>query len=524
MLELQLEVNKLQLEAKEKDERMLEMQRQALDRLANLQKKAEAILVQNFELHEYPIPRLFIILPADRAKWDPMNVLRNKVRLHFLCEHRDHTAKTERNCQDQIHLARHEGYEIRNSTEFFQKYGKHMIILLQWFKLGMGTPSGASLTPVPNLLNVGINYSIKYMEQLSKDNPALNNINAIDDFEALEGADLRQLSKFLQTKDEDWQLGNLYRITTETGHVRWVCVDHYRSTYKEREQEAFENVVEMNRGKYDSHLGKVIIKLRSRTTAGEFYNALANAKHVYEMDIALYWDWTQTDLEALEKALRVSSVSVLRLDLGLSQESTTRKLLSTSTRYERLVRIIELRKMKSICIVLSPDLVKLSNLPSGKLPHLHELSFEVKPWVFGANNIRTLVNSLKTEVALTTLDLWGTTIGKKGALTLSEALKTNTTLTRLSLGSNSIGNEGALALSEALRANKALTSLDLQGNLIEKEGAMALSEALKTNKALTSLYLFANSIEKEGALALSEALKANTTLTTLSLGKQLNWA
>ncbi|KAF9916954.1 hypothetical protein BX616_002325, partial [Lobosporangium transversale] len=263
MFELQLEVNRLQLEAKEKDDEMLEMQKktlnlqqQALDRLAILQKKAEAILVQNFELHEYPIPRLFIILPVDRTKWDPMNILRNKIHLHFLCEHGDYTAKADKSFQDQLHLARHEGYEIRSSTEFFQKYGKYMIILLQWLKLGMGTPSGASLTPVPNLLAAGIAYSIKYMEQLSKENPALKNINTIDDFEVLEGADLRQLSKLLQTKDEDKQFGNLYRITTETGHIRWVCVDHYRSTYRESEQKALENVVEVNGGKYDSHLGK----------------------------------------------------------------------------------------------------------------------------------------------------------------------------------------------------------------------------------------------------------------------------
>ncbi|KAF9898430.1 hypothetical protein BX616_004043, partial [Lobosporangium transversale] len=104
-----------------------------------------------------------------------------------------------------------------------------------------------------------------------------------------------------------------------------------------REQEAFENVVEveMNRSKntwhwdkdtwdwnkYESHLGKVTITLRSRNAAREFYNALTNAKHVYEMDIALFWYWTRTDLKALEKALKVSNVSVLRLNLEQPQEN-----------------------------------------------------------------------------------------------------------------------------------------------------------------------------------------------------------
>ncbi|KAF9078940.1 hypothetical protein BGX27_007425, partial [Mortierella sp. AM989] len=68
----------LQLEAKEKDEAITSLQNRAHDRLAILQKHAQAILVQKFELHEYPISRLFIILPVHRTKWDPKNILENK--------------------------------------------------------------------------------------------------------------------------------------------------------------------------------------------------------------------------------------------------------------------------------------------------------------------------------------------------------------------------------------------------------------------------------------------------------------
>ncbi|KAF9895556.1 hypothetical protein BX616_009408, partial [Lobosporangium transversale] len=96
--EMNAKVHKLQLEVKEENDKVLEMEKenhsllqQALNRLAILQQKAEAILVQTFELHEYPIPRLFIILPEDRTEWDPMNILRKKFRLHFLCECGDHT-------------------------------------------------------------------------------------------------------------------------------------------------------------------------------------------------------------------------------------------------------------------------------------------------------------------------------------------------------------------------------------------------------------------------------------------------
>ncbi|ORZ15524.1 hypothetical protein BCR41DRAFT_353988 [Lobosporangium transversale] len=518
----------------------VKLQHQALDRLAILQQKADAILVQTFELHEYPIPRLFIILPVDSTKWDPMNVLRNKVRLHFLCECEDRSEKASKDSQkNKTHLARHEGYEIRNSTEFFQKYGKYMIILLQCLSVGM--PLAASLGSVPNL-KAGIDYSLDYMRALSVEYPALKDINTIEDYEALEGADLRGLSKFLQTNDENRQLGNLYRITTEAGHVKWVCVDHYRSTYKEKEQRAFEDVVEMNEGKYDSQLGKVVIELESRIRAREFFEALTKAKHIYELEITFskYWDWTKTDLEGLKNALRVSSVSILRLDLGESQESIARNLFST--RYVKLVGIIELNNMKTIHVVLPPDVKYLSNLQSVKSSHLCKLSFGMRLRSMRASDFRRLINSLevlvtldlasnsignketlalskvlRTNTSLTNLNLRYNSIGDEGALALSEALKTNTSLTNLDLRYNSIGNEGALALSEALKTNTSLTDLDLTWNSIGNEGALALSKALKTNSCLTKLNLWNNSIGNEGALALSEALKTNTSLTNLNV-------
>ncbi|KAF9995863.1 hypothetical protein BGZ79_010409, partial [Entomortierella chlamydospora] len=464
MLALQREVRDkddkiltLQLEAKEKDDEMLTLQNQALDRLAVLQKHAHAIFVQNFELHEYPIPRLFIILPVDKSKWNPKNILENKFRLHFLCECGDHAMKAGKSCQSQIHIARHEGYEIRNGTEFFCKYGKYMIILLRALKLGIHSAyESVHRVPVQNLLDAGIDFSISYMEALSVNNPVLKNINTIDDYEALEGADLRQLDTFLQVNDANRKLGNLFRITTDTGHVKWVCIDHYSSTYQEKDQKAFENAVGLNGGEYNSQLGKVVIVLKTRIRAEEFFDALTKARNVYDLDIKFDWDCSRADLEAFEDALKMSSVSILRLDLQRFQASAASKLLSTSTRYGVLVRIIEHSNMKVIHIVLSNDFIKLSSLQPRKSSHLHKLSFEMIHHSIGVGDFRVLVNSLKTNTALTNLNLWTSSIGNEGALALSEALKTNTILTILDLRSNSIENEGAHTLSEALKTNPIL--------------------------------------------------------------------
>jgi len=54
----------------------------------------------------------------------------------------------------------------------------------------------------------------------------------MDTNEELEGADLRQLGLFLKIKDKNRVLGNLYRIVTGEGHVKFI--DHYRENYHKK--------------------------------------------------------------------------------------------------------------------------------------------------------------------------------------------------------------------------------------------------------------------------------------------------
>lgn len=57
--------------------------------------------------------------------------------------------------------------------------------------------------------------------------------------EVLEGAELRRMDMFLKSKDENKVLGNLYRTVTTKGHVKWVCIDHYRQNYQEKAAKLF---------------------------------------------------------------------------------------------------------------------------------------------------------------------------------------------------------------------------------------------------------------------------------------------
>ncbi|OAQ23034.1 hypothetical protein K457DRAFT_1911315 [Linnemannia elongata AG-77] len=520
---------------------MLQMQQQALDRLAVIQGRIQALLTQTYELHEYPIPRLFIILPKDTSTFDSASLFNKQFQLYFLCECGEHTRVLNGNntsIPHHIHIAKHEGYDLRRPTEVFQRYGRYMLTLLEMIK--HGSTIAGYFVPALSAVNVSgaidmvkssqdtisptaVNQSIEYLQSLtSKDSeeqdPAKD--TTTDSFtgrEALEGADLRHLEAFLKSKDQHRALGNLYRTITQDGHVKWVCINHYRLGYKERDQEAFATAVELNGGHYDPHLGRVTVSLGSKIQAAGFFDALAKAKRVDELIVIFNWEGIMSDLETFGDILKSANISILRLDLRRFRASFSSKLLPTSTRQQVLARLINLPSMKIIHIVLPISLFKLASLKPTGLSPPPRLSFGMALGPGDRMEIGKIVEKLKTNSTLTTLDLFNNSIGDSGAVVLSKALKTNSTLTTLDLSGNSIGDKGAVALSEALKTNSTMTTLDLSGNSIGDKGAVALFEALKTNSTLITLDLWSNSIGDNGAVALFEALKTNSTMTTLDL-------
>ncbi|KAI8346518.1 hypothetical protein B0O80DRAFT_503425 [Mortierella sp. GBAus27b] len=48
-------------------------------------------------------------------------------RSYILCEYGDHTTSENSNTQFEIHLVKHEGYDLDKPTEFFEKYGPYVL-------------------------------------------------------------------------------------------------------------------------------------------------------------------------------------------------------------------------------------------------------------------------------------------------------------------------------------------------------------------------------------------------------------
>ncbi|CAF3901821.1 unnamed protein product [Adineta steineri] len=159
--------------------------------------------------------------------------------------------KTKNSIDDpeEMHVAPHNGYSIRKTREFIIKYGPYLRTPLKiaqvLFKLGsfvipqMDSASKAvgsdedAILPTPDKqkeMEGQLNMIDKLLDRVDN-NGALSKSTTVEQDKSrgvpLQGPDLREVETYLDVTDNKCSLGNLYRIVTADGHVRWVCLEHY---------------------------------------------------------------------------------------------------------------------------------------------------------------------------------------------------------------------------------------------------------------------------------------------------------
>ncbi|CAF4470389.1 unnamed protein product [Rotaria magnacalcarata] len=75
----------------------------------------------------------------------------------------------------------------------------------------------------------------------------------------LQGAELRELDTYLELVDNKRSLGNLYRIVTADGHVRWVCLEHYDEISYNKKMGKYINEFEAMGGKFDEKTKEAVL-------------------------------------------------------------------------------------------------------------------------------------------------------------------------------------------------------------------------------------------------------------------------
>jgi len=370
---------------------VVEMQQQSIDRLTLIQSRLQTLLTQTYELHEYPIPRLFIVLPKELRVRDKLaKPFAEQFRLYFLCECGSHIHNTNSMIPNEIHLAKHEGYDVDRPTEFFRKYGTYIIAMMYLIKYGIAVSSAVApqlvkldfvggLGKLPENLKYLKEHIVPLVESTisfiqgvnghghgkarngsasmpaeytkehghTRSEPALNPAEFDTSKGVLEGADLRQLESFLKVKDKSRVLGNLYRMVTDQGHVKWVCFDHYRANYRESAIKTLDEVVQSYKGTYCQETGTIEIKLGSHFQAKHFYDAMVKGRGVQELHITFGWDASMEDLRHFATAALKAGLVRVSVD-GANLKRPVLDITHRRRRFEPLLQLAFNNRIQSL--------------------------------------------------------------------------------------------------------------------------------------------------------------------------------
>ncbi|KAF9305219.1 hypothetical protein BGZ74_010998 [Mortierella antarctica] len=351
-----------------------------------IQQKINVVLTQIYELHEYETPRLFVVLPIAQAGVTGSSSLLNcmpqlteKFRLFFLCECDEHSrADSDKHGEfidSTTHFAPHDGYDLDCPTDFFNRYAPYLLGMLRILRTSLIATSIAA-PAVGHLVGdvdqvasatrstaastiVAVNASIQSLEntlnKAGKSAEAQSTASATIDrsgfkgLRALQGPDLRTLSTYLKDKDKGNILGNLFKITTKDGHVKWVCLNHNPSTCREDAMNKFLETVKLFKGEYDSQNQKIVIRLDSGTNASKFFSQLERSPFVNEIHIEFTWEFSPDDLKLMVQTIKKSNIRICRINLNESKgRGFSEKLPLGTYRYESLLELLATVKIQSV--------------------------------------------------------------------------------------------------------------------------------------------------------------------------------
>ena len=133
----------------------------------------------------------------------------------------------------------------------------------------------------------------------------------------------------------------------------------------------------------------------------------------------------------------------------------------------------------------------------------------------GIKGVGTLVQRLRNNTTLTSLELISLEMDKEEAMSLKQVLIENTTLREIKLCKCIKSIEVAEVLAEGLQYNTGITKLTLEST----EWVGTLVQRLRNNTTLTSLELYSLEMDKEEAMSLKQVLIENTTLREITMFK-----
>jgi hypothetical protein len=119
----------------------------------------------------------------------------------------------------------------------------------------------------------------------------------------LQGADLRALKFQLEGIDSKKSLANLYRMTTDDGHVRWICLEHYDANAFSSEKREYIRQLEAFGVKFNQQGTQALLTKIHLTSKNvdEFFDALTKGFNIVSLTI----DQCSLNKNDLDKVLNI---------------------------------------------------------------------------------------------------------------------------------------------------------------------------------------------------------------------------
>ncbi|KAG0229377.1 hypothetical protein B0O80DRAFT_423853 [Mortierella sp. GBAus27b] len=331
---------------------------QAQSRMLKAHNQIRSILEQDYRYYENLPPKLFIILPRDELEWESPNPSNTQFRLFFLCDCGEHTKPGSSPSHDvrqrprgpasqiphHIHLAKHEGYEIEKPEKFFYQFGCYVLKILYMFKYGVSVAGyyvpvlmppkaiGGMECGINHAFNhfafdigPGVNQAIDFLQTMlakglipttmTENEAKQQNIRFDQDYQrAEEVVDLRRLNTFLRGKsNKTAPFGNMHRMVTQDGFIKWVCADHFGEAFDAMLVRELSTSTTLLNGKFEEELGRLEIPLQNNASALKFYKKMENAALVQELKVTLQWEVSLSDLKALSESVQRSNMLILEI-------------------------------------------------------------------------------------------------------------------------------------------------------------------------------------------------------------------
>ncbi|KAF9967675.1 hypothetical protein BGZ70_008653 [Mortierella alpina] len=218
---------------------------------------------------------------------------------------------------------------------------------------------------------------VKSTQGSVKDSPCISG-----SFGELTGTELRSLGTFLHKKDQDRVPGNLWRVVTPEGRVKWVCKHHFDEIHSHDATQTFLRLVTANNaGFFQESLRHLTLSFKGSKTAISIVGALAGAPSISELNLTLDWSFTSEELDAVVTKFNRTSVQLLTLDLkdkgGFFKRPRGRLL--ASSKYQSLQKLYRNPLLRSLRLFGASRFgTRTTRLLGDMVPNLQTLHFRFR--------------------------------------------------------------------------------------------------------------------------------------------------